>query len=201
MIDSARGSPPAGPVSGQSSAQQSSAPLLRRLAALLYESLLLGALLLLAGFALAAAVSPTPAPLGLRSPQIPSLPARILTLAALFVVAGSYYLWSWTGGRRSLPMKTWRLRLVRTDGRSLDARTALTRYVAAWIGPVLMILAYAALQPTGHPRLAFWLLGMNYAWALIDRDHRFLHDRIAHTRLIDDRAPRRGGPPVASRAG
>ena len=200
MIDSARGSPPAGLVSGQGSSAPQPAPLLRRFAALLYESLLLGALLLLAGFALAAIVSPSPDP-GLRSPQIPSLPARILTLAALFVVAGAYYVWSWTGGRRSLPMKTWRLRLVRIDGRSLDARTALTRYVAAWIGPVLMILAYAALQPTGHARFAFWLLGVNYAWALIDRDRRFLHDRIARTRLIDDRAPRRDAPPGARRAG
>ena len=176
------------------------APLLRRLAALVYESLLLGALLLLTGLALAALVSPTPGSLALRSPQIPTLPARFLMFVALFTVTGGYYVWSWTGSRRSLPMKTWKLSLVRNDGRPPDARTAFTRYVAAWIGPVLAIPAYVALQPTGHARLALWLLGLNYAWALVDRDRRFLHDRIAQTRLVDDRPRQRPAQEARVRA-
>ena len=177
-----------------------SAPLLRRLAALLYESLLLGAVLLLAGFALAAIVSPAPEASAVRALQLPALPARMLMSAALFVVAGGYYVWSWTGGRRTLPMKTWRMRLARDGDAPIDVRTALTRYVAAWIGPLLVIPAYVGLQPTGHPRLAFWLLGVNYAWALVDRDRQFLHDRIARTRLVDDPPPASlssaAGPPA-----
>ena len=31
-------------------------------------------------------------------------------------VGALYFCWSWTGGRRTLPMKTWRLRLTRRDG-------------------------------------------------------------------------------------
>jgi uncharacterized RDD family membrane protein YckC len=169
------------------------APLVRRLAALVYESLLLGAVLLLAGFLSALPFTPA-GDSAIRPLQVPALPMRMLTLAVAFGAAALYFGWCWTGGRRTLPMKTWRMRLVRADGRAVDLRTVALRYAAAWIGPALAVAAYAALAPTGHPRLAPWLLLFNYAWAFVDRDRRFLHDRIAGTRIVDERPPQRGPP-------
>jgi uncharacterized RDD family membrane protein YckC len=171
------------------------APLVRRLAALVYESLLLGAVLMLAGFLFALPFTPAGDSV-VRPLQVPALRMRMLMLAVVFGAAALYFGWCWTGGRRTLPMKTWRMRLVRADGRAVDLRTVALRYAAAWIGPLLAVAAYAALAPTGHPRLALWMLPFNYAWAFVDRDRRFLHDRIAGTRLVDDRPPKRGaGPP------
>jgi uncharacterized RDD family membrane protein YckC len=161
------------------------APLVRRLAAVVYEGLLLSAVLLSAGFLLAPAVSPAPGGAADRLLSVPGLPARILSFVAMFSVGALYFGWSWTRGRRTLPMKTWRMRLVTRDGRSVVApRTALVRYGAAWIGPALALLAYAALAPAGHPRGALWLAAFNYAWALVDPDRQFLHDRIAGTRIV-----------------
>jgi len=54
------------------------------------------------------------------------------------------------------------------------------RYVAAWSGPAGAIAWYAAT----HSRAAALALALPYAWALVDRERAFLHDRIARTRLV-----------------
>jgi hypothetical protein len=60
----------------------------------------------------------------------------------------------------------------------------MLRYFACWIGPVFAIAGYLALAPLGHGRSALVLLAINYAWAFVDRDHQYLQDRIARTRLV-----------------
>ena len=160
------------------------ASLARRLAALAYESLLLGAVLIAVGFAAAPLVSPAGPGPGPAAIPLPSAPARIAFFVLLFVVGAAYFGWSWTGGRRTLPMQTWRLRLVQTDGGAVTAGAGIRRYLAFWIGPAVAIAAYVALRPMGHARLALCLLAINYLWALVDRDRQFLHDRIAGTRLL-----------------
>lgn len=144
--------------------------------------LLLAALILVAGFALLPWVSP-----GLASPTraltIPALPMRLALLSALLAIAGCYYVWSWTGARRTLPMKTWRIRVVTVAGRDLTLKVALIRYLAAWIGPALALIAYAGMRPVGFSAYALWLASFNYLWAIADRDRQFLHDRVAGTVL------------------
>jgi uncharacterized RDD family membrane protein YckC len=162
------------------------ATLRRRLASLGYEALLLAAILIVAGFMLAPLVSPAPALDASRRVPIPPLPARVVTFAVLVLMGAAYFGWSWTGGRRTLPMMTWRLRLVRRDGTPVDAKSALTRYAAAWLGPALALGAYVAWAPAGHRRFALLFAALNFAWALVDRDRQFLHDRIAGTRLVID---------------
>jgi uncharacterized RDD family membrane protein YckC len=164
------------------------ASLRRRIAALLYESTLLSAVSLVAGFLLAPAVSPLPSSAFAPATtlQIPSLPGRVLMFCGVFLVGALYFGWTWSGGRRTLPMKTWRIRLRLRDGESVDPKAALIRYAAAWIGPCLALVAYIALKPTGFAKHALWLLALGYAWALIDPDRQFLHDRIAGTRVVDD---------------
>jgi uncharacterized RDD family membrane protein YckC len=123
---------------------------------------------------------------------LPSSPARIAFFLLLLVVGAAYFGWFWTGGRRTLPMQTWRLQLARARGEGpVSLALGLRRYAAFWIGPALAIAGYVALRPTGHPRVALCLLAVNYLWALIDRDRQFLHDRLAGTRLIYDRRPPR----------
>lgn len=155
----------------------------RRLAALVYELLLLAALWLVAGFALAPLVTPPPGGMG-QELSIPSAPARLGEFAVLFAVTGMYLGWSWTGGRRTLPQKTWRLAVVSADGSPASAGKALTRYLACWIGPALALLAYLALRPHRYGAHGVWLIGLNWLWAWIDRDRQFLHDRVASTRLV-----------------
>jgi len=142
----------------------------------------LAAIVLLAGFLTAPFVAPASS--GEAAIRVPAPGARALTAAVAFVVAGAYCTWSWSGGRRTLPMKTWRLDLARADGRPVDAGTAAIRYLAAWIGPAAALVAYVALRPDGLGAHAAWLVALNFLWALVDPQRQFLHDRIARTRLV-----------------
>jgi len=160
------------------------AGLARRLAAVVYETLLLIALLLVANFLLLPLVTPVHAG---RALTLPDLAARTLLFCALFVVAGLYFVGSWTGGRRTLAQKTWRLRLVARDGAALDYRRAFLRYATAWIGPALALGSYALLRPHGLGGAAWVLLTVGYLAAFVDPERQFLHDRIAGTRVVQDR--------------
>jgi uncharacterized RDD family membrane protein YckC len=115
---------------------------------------------------------------------VPPLPARVFSACLVFGAAGLYFTWSWTGGRRTLPMKTWRLVLIRADGTKIDGRTAVIRYLGAWIGPLAALAAHAALQPLSFGAHAAWLLAIGYLWPIVDKDRQFLHDRIAGTRIV-----------------
>jgi uncharacterized RDD family membrane protein YckC len=61
-------------------------------------------------------------------------------------------------------MKTWRIRLTTVDGTAVTTARALQRYAAVY--------------------LSISTCGLGYAWALIDRDRQFLHDRLVGTRLV-----------------
>jgi uncharacterized RDD family membrane protein YckC len=161
------------------------AGLLRRLGAVAYEGLLLTALLFVTAFVLLPVVSPgSSASAGALT--VPAAPARVLLFCTLFAVAAAYFVWSWTGGRRTLPMKTWRLRIVAAGDCPPSRKTALARYLAAWIGPVLAVVAFAALERRQPFATASALCAANFLWAFVDSDRQFLHDRIAGTRIVRD---------------
>ena len=158
---------------------------LRRLAASLYEGLLLAALALVVGFALLPLVSPPSfLPGDARALPLPGSAARAMSFGCLFAVLGAYCVWGWSRGRRTLPMKTWRIALESTAGTPVSPIGAAVRYGAWWIGPAFAIAAYVALRPVGHGRWAVALLALNYAWALVNADRQFLHDRVAGTRMV-----------------
>jgi uncharacterized RDD family membrane protein YckC len=161
------------------------AGLLPRLGAALYEALLVTALAFLTGFLLLPLVSPGTAANATHL-TVPPVPARVALFCILFSVVALYFVWSWTGRRRTLPLKTWRMRIAMPDGSPPDARRALLRYLAAWIGPVLGITAYALLRERGAGALALVPLAINFLWAGVDPERQFLHDRIAGTRILRD---------------
>ena len=168
---------PAAPTLGSTA----EAGLLRRWCALAYEALLLAALLLVAGFA----VLPLVGMPGTGQPRAATdlyvLPAgsRAFLFVFYVAVAGIYFTRFWTKGRRTLPMKTWGLGLLGPSESPLGSRVAIIRYFAGWIGPLTGLAGYAL---WGRWGLLAGLL--NYYWAWLDPDRRFLHDRIAGTRIV-----------------
>lgn len=167
--------------------QASDASLTRRCAALIYEGFLLVALLFVANFALLPLVTPGHAGAA-KDLAVPALPQRLALFWILFAALAGYFTWCWSNGRRTLPMKTWRLRLVCAGGEPLAPRVALMRYLATWIGPLAAVAAYAVLAPHGWGAHAAWLVALGFLWALVDRDRQFLHDRIAGTRIVNENA-------------
>ncbi|MBW7860920.1 MAG: RDD family protein [Rhodocyclaceae bacterium] len=131
------------------------AGLRRRLAGILYESLLLLGLLALT-FLVPYLI------LGVVWEAV--VPGALLWLH-IFVVMGLYFVLYWSRTGQTLAMQTWRLKLVDgSDGRTLSPRRALLRYVLAWPS----VLCF----------------GIGLAWALVDRDRQFLHDRLVGSRLV-----------------
>ena len=145
----------------------------------MYELLLLVAVVFAANFALLPFVTPTRG----QELVLPGLPERVALFCMVFAILAAYFVWCWSNGRRTLAMKTWKLRLVRSDGGVVSPRTALLRYLATWIGPGLAVGAYAAVTRWGFGAHAAWLVAFNFLWAFVDRDRLFLHDRIARTRI------------------
>jgi uncharacterized RDD family membrane protein YckC len=128
----------------------------RRLAAALYDALLIVALMFIATYPFLAFFGD--ATQGWR---------RHLLQAWIVFVVGSYFVWFWTRGGQTLPMKTWHIRLVRHDGEAVGTARAIHRFALAMLGAAA--------------------LGLGFAWALFDRDRQFLHDRLSGTALIDAR--------------
>jgi len=163
----------------------------RRLGAVIYEGLLLVAIVFVASFIALPLITPGHAGAA-EALAVPDLAHRVMLFCILFAVVAWYFTWSWTGAHRTLPMKTWRLRLVLADGSPVPAKTALLRFLCACIGPGLAVLAYGVLRQYGLGAQAVWLVAFNFLWAFVDPERQFLHDRIAGTRIV--------AQPVASRA-
>ena len=155
----------------------------RRLGALAYEALLLVAMAFIAGFVFLPFL---PKDASRHTLTVAPPLARIAMFCALVAAAAVYYAWCWSDGRRTLPLKTWRLRIVDRRGEPLRRGRALARYAAWWIGPGVALAGYALLHPFGHGRNALAFVALNYLWAIVDPDRQFLHDRIAGTAVIQD---------------
>ena len=139
----------------------------------------------MAGFALLPVLSSlSSAPVDAHTLSLLGPAAQAVSFGCLFAVLGAYCIWGWSGGRRTLPMKTWRIALESSAGAPVSPVRAAVRYGAWWIGPAFAIVAYAALRPAGHGRWAVAILALNYTWALVNADRQFLHDRVAGTRMI-----------------
>lgn len=109
----------------------------------------------------------------------------------IFIVLGLYFAYFWTRGQ-TLPMKTWRLRLVDcTTGEAPRWPRALLRYFLAWLWFVPPLAATARIHGTPTTAL-IWTAAWIVLWAaltLLRRDHQFLHDAWAGTRIIDRQSP------------
>lgn len=151
----------------------------RRIATLPYEALLLLAVIVIAAFPVA----------GLKGATLAGVP-QIIFQAYLFCVAVAYFTWFWRHGGQTLAMKTWRFRVVNSDGGALDFATAFKRFICALLfyGPAsvgLVLLFFPDLVARVISMWAFLPMFATILWARHDADQQFLHDRMAGTRLID----------------
>lgn len=128
--------------------------IVRRLASMFYESLLLlgvlAALLVL--------------PHVLLGVFLHRLATPFVLQAHAFLVLLFYFTWYWSNGGQTLAMKTWRIRLVTRDGFAVRPGQAFLRFLLCWPSIVLF--------------------GVGLLWAVFDRERLFLHDRLAGTQLL-----------------
>ena len=126
----------------------------RRLASMLYEALLITAVLAVA-FILPHLLLGAFANIQVH---------HVATKIHFFLVLLIYFSWFWVNGGQTLAMKTWRIRVVDIHGGRLRPAQAVLRYLAAWF--------------------SLFSFGIGIVWALFDKNRQFPHDRIADTQLV-----------------
>jgi uncharacterized RDD family membrane protein YckC len=147
----------------------------RRLAAMLYESVILFGVIFLATYLFSTLTQ-----------QRNGLMLHNWLMTWVGIVLGAYFVWFWCHGGQTLPMKTWRLKLVDAFGRPVKPPRAFARYLLAW----LWFLPPLALHPIlglAVPHTLLVLLGWVILWALavrLDPARQFIHDRLAGTRIV-----------------
>ena len=134
--------------------------LFRRMAAIIYDSVLVAALVA-AAFTLV--YLPLAAGFGLENIKDYPLYQTAMTIW-MFTVAIGFHLWFWTHGGQTLGMRAWRIMLFSSDGRSPSLKQAVVRYAVA----VVSLAAF----------------GLGFLWILIDSQKHAWHDIASGTRLV-----------------
>lgn len=129
----------------------------RRLLAILYDSIVVLAILFIAT---------VPVVLVTGGALEESLLYRTALQAYELLVAFAFFGGFWRAGGQTIGMRAWRIRVIRDNGERLRWRDAALRYLVA-------IVSWA-------------VLGLGFAWSLFDRERRTWHDIASHTRLIRD---------------
>ncbi len=131
--------------------------LLRRLAAIVYDSLLAAALLFLVTVPFVAVRGGEPVAIG----------ANRLYQVTLLVVVYAFFAGFWSLYGRTLGMQSWGLRIEAADGTVPSLGAATIRF----FGAILSWLPF----------------GLGFLWQLWDRDRLAWHDRLSETRIVHRR--------------
>ena len=134
--------------------QGSNTGLLRRLAAIMYDTLLVVAVLFMVTVPFIAVRGGEPVEIGDNTWY------RI----ALVIVIYTFFVGFWTRSGRTLGMQSWGLQLETMDGGRPTLATASLRFMAA-------IISWAP-------------LGLGFLWQLLDKNKLTWHDRISGTRVV-----------------
>ena len=156
--------------------EQAPAGLLRRLAALLYDVILLIGMLFIAAL-----------PLPLFEEQVRELWwARTLEQIYLLISWFFFFGWFWTHGGQTLGMKVWRMKLLREDGNELRWRDALARFspISACFCTLLILIGLGILSVKSASILGGIVVALGFLWILVDQERRAWHDLISGTRLV-----------------
>lgn len=128
--------------------------LFRRLAAILYDALLVGALLFLATIPFIAMRGGEPVEIGENAVY------RIILAGVVY----AFFVGFWTRAGRTLGMQSWGLQLQAADDSKPTLAAASVRFFAA-------LLSWAP-------------AGLGFLWQLWDKDQLTWHDRISGTRIV-----------------
>ena len=148
----------------------------RRLICLVYEAFLVTAVVMLALFLFLFVAQKF-------DPKVIDIGRQLV----LFVAAGVYFIYCWSGSGHTLAMKTWRIKLVKVGCATVPLKVAALRYLFAWLWLLPALAVCWLFRLTGKAEVALTVAAGIVAYALtalLDKDRQFLHDKLAGTRLI-----------------
>lgn len=140
------------------------APLWRRLAAMLYDSVLVLAIWMVVAFVVLSLF-------GIDNAR--TVDGDVVTLdplyknvlfATMVLSAWAFFAWFWTRSGQTLGMQAWRVRVQNADGSPITVIQTITRFCGALL----------SLLPAG---LGYWVM-------LADANRRTWHDRVSHSEVV-----------------
>lgn len=153
---------------------------IKRFAAMMYEGVLLFAVVFLAAYVF-----------DILTESRHGLLNREARIVVLFVAIGVYFLVCWQRGGQTLPMRAWHIKLVSASGAKPAFKQLLIRYLLMWPLPLAgMAAIYGLVTLTGWPAILLFAIVAPFLVFLttFGSDTQFLHDRWAKTRLVDIRS-------------
>ena len=157
-----------------------------RLAAIVYDGMLILALLFLVGAVLVVLGTLLTTPVGTESSQAQTLPMwyrnGVLTPSFILTLVGFYGLF-WRRGGQTLGMQTWRLKTVNNSGHLLTWGQSFKRILAATLMPLIFGLIGSVIGGTRTILLTSVVLGFifNYAFCLFNRRGLAVQDMLSNT--------------------
>ena len=139
--------------------------LMKRLMVIMYDLLLLCAVLFAAGVVIAGVTTFVLNDGNAITEDHPYFQLyQVYLLISLLIVSFIFYGWFWTNGGQTLGMKTWKLRLTRLDGNAISWKQAGIRFLTA-------ILSWAC-------------FGIGFLCILFTADKRAWHDILSQTIIV-----------------
>ena len=127
---------------------------LRRLAAQIYDFLLLIALLFLATALL----------LPFTAGEAVSDQQTLIYRIYLAVISFLFYGWFWTHGGQTLGLRAWKIKVLTFDQKPISWKQALLRFATAFV--------------------SWGFFGLGFLWILFDKNGRGWHDHLSKTALF-----------------
>jgi len=140
------------------------AGLLKRLAAIFYDVLMLIAVLIMAGFFAKFVGFIPPMPVENQTKDMMYWLLRIVFDSYVYLICYFYFAYPWVKTGQTLGMRTWKIKVINLDGTTLSYKTATKRFFAAM--------------------LSWIMLGFGFWRSIFDREKRTWHDALSQTKLV-----------------
>lgn len=157
-----------------------------RLVAIIYDGMLILAMLFLVGSILAVLGTVLFLEIGTSSQEAQTLPDwyknAIMTPSFVLTLVGFYGIF-WRKSGQTLGMQTWRLKTVNHQGRLLTWRQSFVRIISACLLPALCALLGVLLHGSKLAILVATVLGFlfNFLFCLFNRQGLAVHDMLSNT--------------------
>ncbi len=154
-----------------------------RLAALVYDGLLVLALMVLVGAILVILGTSAQTSAAGQAGKLSEAYRYGVIFPSFVLVTWWFYGLFWKRTGQTLGMQTWRLKTMRPDGYLLDWRLSALRCACACLLPVVCALMGYLVQRTPNAMMMSFILGFlfNYLFALVNRRGLAVHDLLSGT--------------------
>lgn len=157
-----------------------------RVIAIVYDGMLILALLFLVGAVLGVVGTLLLLPVGSSAQEAQKLPAwyqnLVMTPAFILTLVGFYGIF-WRRAGQTLGMQTWRLKTVNDDGSLLTWKQTFKRILSACIFPACCAVMGWLVYPSRGALLFSLMFGFifNYVFCLLNRRGLAVHDMLSQT--------------------